>query len=630
MRLAINAAARSSGLSDGMSALELSDRLQRAHQKVCRDLLSESRDGHWTGELSTSPLSTATAVVALEQMRRGGQSACGGRELSTLIAGGLAWLAEHQNPDGGWGDTLKSLSNISTSMLAHAAFHACDATTEYDAPVSRAQQYIDRTGGVQAVLRRYGKDRTFSIPILTHCAIAGLVPWHSVRALPFELACIPARFYKTVRLPVVSYALPALIAIGQVKYAQDPPRNPLSRVLRAWARRPSRRVLARIQPDNGGFLEATPLTSFVTMSLAAAGLSQHPVARRGLEFIVNSVRPDGSWPIDTNLATWVTTLAVNGLRDALPAAARGPIADWLLDQQYRQVHPYTNADPGGWAWTDLPGGVPDADDTPGALLALLQLTQSAAELPAGVCTALSAAVTWLLDLQNRNGGWPTFCRGWGALPFDRSSADISAHVLRALFAWQQTNAAGSQPVLKRRAEQAVQRGFRYLDRVQRADGAWLPLWFGNQHAEGEQNPVYGTARVAMAYEATGRSQSPVLHRARGWLRENQNPDGGWGGVLGTPSSLEETALAIEGLGADHRDACTLRGMEWLFGQIESDNHRQCTPIGFYFAKLWYFERLYPLTFVVSALGAVLDRSSTAGPGRTACCKATSEIATESK
>ena len=92
MRLAINAAARSSGLSDGMSALELSDRLQRAHQKVCRDLLSESRDGHWTGELSTSPLSTATAVVALEQMRRGGQSACGGRELSTLIAGGLVWL----------------------------------------------------------------------------------------------------------------------------------------------------------------------------------------------------------------------------------------------------------------------------------------------------------------------------------------------------------------------------------------------------------------------------------------------------------------------------------------------------------------------------------------------------------
>ena len=39
----------------------------------------------------------------------------------------------------------------------------------------------------------------------------------------------------------------------------------------------------------------------------------HPVARRGIEFLKDSVRPDGSWPIDTNLATWVTTLSVNAL-----------------------------------------------------------------------------------------------------------------------------------------------------------------------------------------------------------------------------------------------------------------------------------------------------------------------------
>src|SRR5262249_3708503 len=49
--------------------------------------------------------------------------------------------------------------------------------------------------------------------------------------------------------------------------------------------------------------------------------------------------------------------------------------------------------------------------------------------------AAKAGVSWLLDLQNRDGGWPTFCRGWGHLPFDRSSADISAHALRAFAAW---------------------------------------------------------------------------------------------------------------------------------------------------------------------------------------------------
>ena len=30
---------------------------------------------------------------------------------------------------------------------------------------------------------------------------------------------------------------------------------------------------------------------------------------------------------------------------------------------------------------------------------------------------------------------------------------------------------------------------------------------------------------------------------------------------------------------------------------------EASPIGFYFAKLWYFERLYPLIFTVGALGA---------------------------
>ena len=112
------------------------------------------------------------------------------------------------------------------------------------------------------------------------------------------------------------------------------------------------------------------------MSLVAAGESTHPVVERGVAFLARSVRADGSWPIDTNLATWVTTLGINALArrpdwaDLLRPAERSALSRWLLDQQYRERHVYTDADPGGWAWTDLPGGVPDADDTPGALLAL--------------------------------------------------------------------------------------------------------------------------------------------------------------------------------------------------------------------------------------------------------------------
>src|SRR5262249_61455020 len=99
-------------------------------------------------------------------------------------------------------------------------------------------------------------------------------------------------------------------------------------------------------------------------------------ALKAVEFLVKSVRPDGSWPIDTNLATWVTPLSVNALAAAgdLDALDRkDALLSWLLKQQYLDRHPYTGADPGGWAWTDLPGGVPDCDDTPGVLLALRHL-----------------------------------------------------------------------------------------------------------------------------------------------------------------------------------------------------------------------------------------------------------------
>ena len=70
-------------------------------------------------------------------------------------------------------------------------------------------------------------------------------------------------------MPVVSYAIPALVAIGQARYFHAPPRNPITRLIRWLSITRSLKVLRRMQPDSGGYLEATPLTSFVVMSLAS-------------------------------------------------------------------------------------------------------------------------------------------------------------------------------------------------------------------------------------------------------------------------------------------------------------------------------------------------------------------------
>ena len=591
------------------------ERLEGAYQTALAALLAErTPEGHWVGELSTSALSTATAVSALALVRKA--TAAHG-SFDSLITGGLHWLASHQNADGGWGDTVRSFSNISTTMLCRAAFHLTASAASYEHTLRRSEQWLRDHHGktpeelAEAVRARYGKDRTFSVPILMTSALAGLVSWREVPSLPFELACFPQSWFRFLRIPVVSYALPALIAIGQAVYHHRPPWNPFSRLVRRMAIGKSLRVLQKIQPSSGGFLEAAPLTSFVTMGLASIGQAEHPVVIKCVEFLVNSVRPDGSWPIDTNLATWVTTLSINALAaagelenlDHLPV-----VRDWLLRQQYRERHPYTGADPGAWAWTPLPGGVPDADDTPGAILALCNLEQCspAVEGLRGWRT-WGHARNWLLGLQNRDGGWPTFCRGWGRLPFDRSGTDLTAHAIRAL--WRL--GGNRRDYFERLYGAAVSRGFAYLARSQRADGSWLPLWFGNQHAPEDENPTYGTTRVLAAYRDLDMMTSEPARRGIAWLLAVQNADRGWGGAAGTPSSIEETALAVEVLldaGSGAEEAVN-NGLAWLVQQVESGGLDHPTPIGFYFAKLWYFEKLYPIIFTVAALGRARKKLS---------------------
>src|SRR6266567_3933450 len=313
-------------------------RLNAALAQVARQFLAErTPDGHWVGELSSSPLSTATAVTALAIVVR--QSSPGASEVSLRIWRGLGWLAHHANADGGWGDTEESLSNISTTALGWAAFGAVTgADEEYRVVVTRAEEWLAARIGftpharratrdaprfatdalVSAIIARYGKDRTFSVPILTTCALAGRLgpgkqAWRWVLPLPFELAACPHQWFAALRLPVVSYALPALIAIGHARHFHLPSRNPAARLARKLARRRTLKILAQIQPSSGGFLEATPLTSFVVMSLAGSGQANHPVTNKGVEFLLKSQRADGSWAIDTNLATWLTTLAVNSI-----------------------------------------------------------------------------------------------------------------------------------------------------------------------------------------------------------------------------------------------------------------------------------------------------------------------------
>lgn len=599
------------------------DRIGKALQTATNTLLGElSPSGYWLGHLSSSALSTATACIALSLVDKHHP----GHGDSAAIERGLNWLASHQNSDGGWGDTTRSRSNISTTALVWAAFGAAGKDALFTTPVERAIHWLQSACGnstqgweshlADAIRRRYGKDRTFSVPILTACTLAGRLGqdgWSHIPALPFELATLPHGFYGALQLPVVSYALPALIAIGRSIHHHAPSKNPLLRVLRNCVDSRTAAKLERLQPSNGGFLEATPLTSFVLMNLAAIGEALSTTGRKSADFLRASVRQDGSWPIDTNLSTWVSTWAITALShqpECMRYEERSTLKQWLLGQQYKAVHPFTNAAPGGWAWTDLPGGVPDADDTPGALLALLALG------PVDTQTRRSAELgtRWLLNLQNRDGGIPTFCKGWGALPFDRSGDDLTAHAIRAWSAWlPQWQGRLQTDVLR-----AISRATKFLESRQRSDGTWVPLWFGNQHTPEDENPTWGTAKIVLALrdlKNRGLEFPPqMLNRGKAALAALQQTDGGWSGGKGSnlPSSTEETGAALEALAGTAYTDATDRGTAWLLNQVESGEWTTPSPIGFYFAKLWYYEKLYPQLTTVAALGSILKRGAYPG------------------
>lgn len=600
----------------------MSETLREMRDRLVAELLAR-RDGGgpWRGRLSNSALATAVATVALRRQ--------GDRAAQPCVGRGVDWLARHANADGGWGDTPASVSNLSTTLLALGALtDAAPTKAEHQAASQAGRAWLGRQiGGCQperiarAVDARYGQDRTFSAPILSFLALTGWLgsereAWRHVAALPYELALLPEVLMRSLKLPVVSYALPALIAIGQLRHRLAPAGGGL---LRAWRRAvfpAAERKLRTLQPPDGGFLAAAPLTGFVTLALAATGRGEHPVARRGAAFLAGGARDDGAWPIDSDLATWVTTQAIDALAaggrldENLPVEDQRSLVDWLGAQQQLKRHPYTQAEPGGWAWTDLPGGVPDADDTSGAMLALLQLAGGgkSARRP------LRVGLAWLCGLQNADGGMPTFCRGWGTLPFDRSSPDLTAHALRAVSGISGRGFGLGGP------GRALQSGLLgYLSRAQRADGSWVPLWFGNEAEPASQNPTYGTARVVHALaeaNAMGRSASRALAAGVRWLLWARQADGGWGGGGASAPSLEETSLAVRALGsyaaarpaeaqaAELRQAIQ-RGCRWLAEATHAGRRLEASPIGLYFAELWYAEREYPLVFALAAVESAL-------------------------
>ena len=183
-----------------MNREQLDELIRSAQGKLEEKRLA---DGSWRGSLSSSAISTAVATYALFLIDR--------EKYETQISPGAEWLLSTMKWDGSWGDSEESPSNMTATLLAYAALYGL----EQDPP--KARDYLkQRFGGfssqkiIQGVLAYYGKDLTFSVPILVMCALTGVITkWNKIPSLPFEASVLPQGLFRFLRLPVVSYAIPA-------------------------------------------------------------------------------------------------------------------------------------------------------------------------------------------------------------------------------------------------------------------------------------------------------------------------------------------------------------------------------------------------------------------------------------
>ena len=126
-------------------------------------------------------------------------------------------------------------------------------------------------------------------------ALADLAPWRRVPGWSWSQMVELVR-HRGVEASAAHVPTAPLLAAGLAKSRHAPPWGPLRRFVQRAAQKPALAALESLQGVSGGFAESIPQTSFVLLSLAGAGLHEHPVVRRGVQFLLSTVHSAGGWP----------------------------------------------------------------------------------------------------------------------------------------------------------------------------------------------------------------------------------------------------------------------------------------------------------------------------------------------
>ncbi len=514
----------------------------------------QNTDGSWSFELEADCTIPSEYILMMHFMD----------EIDTDLERRLAnYVRRRQSDDGGWSLFPGGDFDMSCSVKAYFALKLAGDGIDRD-HMQRARSAIQQHGGA-------ARSNVFTRITL---ALFGQVPWRAVPVMPVEIMFLPRWF--PFSLARISYwsrtvVVPLLILVTLKPRAANPrdvhvaelftvpPEQerdwfsvrsrlgriflllnrigrPLEALVPAWIRRRSikkaeRWIFERLNGTDGlGAIFPAMVNAHEVLPLL--GYAQdHPLLQQtaaALRCLIVETE-DEAYCQPCVSPVWDTGLACLSLQATKPGRqnclAVWRALEWLSSRQlsnepgdWRDARPRLAG--GGWAFQYANPHYPDLDDTAAIAWAMLQSDEQAAD--AHFEQPINRAADWLCGMQSRNGGFAAFDSDntsyyLNEIPFadhgallDPPTSDVTARCVALLSR------------LNRTADrQALDSALNYLGGEQEADGSWFGRWGTNY--------IYGTWSVLSALEKV--STVPVtirVDKAVTWLKQQQQPDGGWG------------------------------------------------------------------------------------------------------
>jgi len=509
---------------------------------------TQNSDGSWKYCFEGGLMTDAFMIITLR--------ALDSKNEETLIKNLSERLLLTQSKEGTWkAYPDEEDGNLSATIQAYCALLFSGFVSQDHPALKKAEQFIKEKGGLN--------NAHFMTKWML--AVNGLYPWPTLFYVPMTFLLIPAsfpfNFYQFSAYARIHF-IPMMVAANKKftlksaytpvlshLYRQPSPQhllnqyrsrslfmNDMKKLLslpeylhRLGYQRAERYMLKRIEED-GTLYSYASATFFMIFALLSLGYSKNSPtivnAINGLKQLV-STSCNGIHIENSTSTVWDTALLSYALQEAKVSNQEKIIQQansFLLSKQHTKKGDWKihnpNVAPGGWGFSHNNTMIPDNDDTSAVLRAITRT----AILNDRERNAWYRGVTYLLSMQNADGGWGAFEKNTDLelltfIPLenakdaaiDPSTPDLTGRTLEFL---------GTYAGLSKQ-HPSIKAAIKWLENNQERNGSWYGRW-GVCY-------IYGTWAAVTGMIAVGVSaNSPVIQKAIHWLESVQLDTGGWG------------------------------------------------------------------------------------------------------